>query len=534
MRFLRENLFHVALIAATVILCGGLAAWGLGIAGDNDRIQNEREGLASQLKGFKSSPINEKAIEAERKQVQETNDRARRVAEKEIARNGGRYKLLVLPVWEGGKKIGDQPAFPINKKMYEERQLRYHFTVEYRKKLNELLATLKPTMAPTSDEVERAVQQEEEKLLLEDARKQRLEDRGVETTGETPPAPVAGAATTDAAAAAVTPGTKSGRGRSIGDIAGERGTQRAIVWKANEGLIYADREALDSVFTVERPDATNSELWEAQLNLWIHGDILAAIAKTARESLKDTKGNVKEPTVINSAIKRLEMVRVDRGYFLPSGKYAPAIGAAARRGKTGRGGAAGPGGMGMLGMDDDFDRGGGMPGMPGGMGMGRGRMGGGGVVANLTQRVSNDRYDVKHYSFTVVMDPSRLPQLQKNLMDLNHHTILSFEIEQDTSDAYYYYGAAGVMKVTLRCELLLLTDWERGTRETVMENGKKVTRWSKKRPAIIPVEVLQSLQDEQETPALLREEDKARVSAVAGPMGGRSAGRRGGFAGSMR
>jgi len=82
-------------------------------------------------------------------------------------------------------------------------------------------------------------------------------------------------------------------------------------------------------------------------------------------------------------------------------------------------------------------------------------------------------------------------------------SIAKVDQQEGIAEQYYYYGIDPVVKVTMECELLLLTAWERGTYDQETEE------WSQEYPPLVPVEVLRSLQEV--APEALRSGDIKRL-----------------------
>ena len=78
------------------------------------------------------------------------------------------------------------------------------------------------------------------------------------------------------------------------------------------------------------------------------------------------------------------------------------------------------------------------------------------------------------------------------------------EVPDETSG--YSYGHDPIMRVTIRGELLLLTDWERGTWLA------KEKKWSQQLPPLMPKDVLVRLK----ASGALRPEDQKRLTGEAG------------------
>ena len=127
------------------------------------------------------------------------------------------------------------------------------------------------------------------------------------------------------------------------------------------------------------------------------------------------------------------------------------------------------------------------------------------------------------YNFCVIMSSRYLADLQRNLLRENLHTILDVTIssvdrieqaDRSVSDAdqenFYYYGPDPVVVVAIRGELLLLTDWVRGS------YNEPDRQWE--RPPLIPAEALKQFVPQQ----ALRPEDVSRIEESApaqGPYG---------------
>ena len=138
------------------------------------------------------------------------------------------------------------------------------------------------------------------------------------------------------------------------------------------------------------------------------------------------------------------------------------------------------------------------------------------TFSDLTRRACSKNYDVVRYQFTVVMPMRYLSDLKLNLLRRTNHTILNVNMNKAatlpvtdgrrtraTADDLYYYGTDSVVEVTLGCELLLMTAWERGTYD--FEAGK----WSRQFPPLMPKEVLSNLQEL--VPDAIRQEDEMRL-----------------------
>jgi hypothetical protein len=227
------------------------------------------------------------------------------------------------------------------------------------------------------------------------------------------------------------------------------------------------------------------ELWQAQLNLWVQGDIIEAI--NAANDYATAQARAKEPNVVSSAVKRLVKIRVDRDYCL-----APGSAAGAPAGGT-SGGGGGTSGFHIGSAEPSAAPSGGTS----------------EESLDLTQHYSNKDYDVIHYQFTVVMPARFIPALESCLMQRNIHTVLKVEVTPLSAVTETpatgmvaippYYGPDAVIEVTFQGELLLLTSWERGKYDSTKST------WDS--PPLMPKEVLTALPS-----SILRLEDAKRLA----------------------
>jgi hypothetical protein len=172
----------------------------------------------------------------------------------------------------------------------------------------------------------------------------------------------------------------------------------------------AGPQELDVIFPKEIWDpsaAPAPRVWEAQLNLWITKDILAAIDATNDHSLRTAGSN---RTVPNSAIKLLGGIDIEELYVMQAGDEGVAD-----------------------------------------------------IRAELTKRTTSEEYEIVGYEFSVVMKTEYLPILMKNLMTRGDHTVTDVSIDHVTSGrgGMRYYGIDPVASVKVAGEVLFRSDWTR-------------------------------------------------------------------------
>jgi hypothetical protein len=221
------------------------------------------------------------------------------------------------------------------------------------------------------------------------------------------------------------------------------GTALAVVKMGDNSLVYVNKETPVQQVITRELQTPHSELWEAQLQLWILGDIVAAIDQTNQQALSGHGGaEIKRIAVSNAAIKQLVRLQVERCY---------ALGDATEAGSSYSGAT---------------------PAVVGGYGAPR--VAGSGAETSikgdqcLTRRVTTKDYDVKHYTITLVMATRYLKDFERYLMQRNYHTILAVNIDKIESGtalgadiSKFSFGSEPVAIVTISGELLLLSGWER-------------------------------------------------------------------------
>jgi len=476
MNLIKENIFYSTLIGILVVVGGGLVAMGfVGGSGTDDKeavLVKASKDVARIRTGIM---VNATVRAHKEREVTLTKRLYSNVATDAAGWNKEDYPAVVVDKIRARKKIGDMKLFPIVRQDYIDYDASFMGSSKIRKLTADLFASLHPTTPPTNDEVDAEVARlrdaAAEKLrqkLLKEAWEKRADDidrQGTEGEGEgeTEIDPGIGGVGTPfrpgvAPGAVVIPDTGAERDRERSELEGRDGVGAPVIevdydkhgldnirlFKAGlhvKGLpaepkevsIYVDEtNVIAPVFATAISGAKDTELWNAQTQLWILGDIVNAIAKVNDLSLKaDRVATPAKRTVAASAIKRLVTVSIPSGYVTGSG-------------------------------DDEF-------------GLDSSRMGTTG--ANLTGRVTNKKHDVKHYSFTVVMNTQYLPELRRILLLGNHHTILNESLRAIVPPANsvneYYFGTGAVMEVTIEGELLMLADWTRGMWED--ESGSTVS-----------------------------------------------------------
>jgi hypothetical protein len=544
MRFLRDNLFYVALVAGVLVVGGAITAAGFRFSGIAAERQQTREKRAKEVVAAAGAPlVNEAVLKSTVEEVRLAQERASQITSACIERNRGSFEILELPLYLDGKLIGQQKAFPIDEELYNDRGLRYHFTSKYLETLEEMLSGLNAVEPPSDDEINeailRATARIQDRLRMEKRKLELATGEGDAATGGRPRTPTVpgGMGMPPGMDGPTMPGMgmggmpggypgarMPGMGRggmgtdaAAGEQARQEGFLAAKLYRASRGPIYASLDSLDVVFPIREPAAPDTQLWEAQLNLWITADVLAAIQETIADGLKDANGTALPATVPNSPVKRLVQLDVIEDYVTK--------GSTGTTGGAPMGGGGAPGGMGGMPM---MPGGGGMPmpmpgmgGMPPGMGgmggmPGMGMPGGGGgasasvtagAATNLTARATEPRYEVKHYRLTVILNSQDLPKLLTKLLSRNYHTILDVAFDAvpvDTQDPYYY-GTDPVVQVTIVGELLFLSDWTRGT---MVQGADGKSTWSEELPPLMPEAVLRGLEQAN----ALRDEDKKRLA----------------------
>ncbi|MCJ7544665.1 MAG: hypothetical protein MUP47_08920 [Phycisphaerae bacterium] len=504
MKFVRENLFLIVVAVIVLLGGGGMLMAYFKVSGDVEKAVDDRMRMAKTLAGLEGRGANAEMEEAAQKRIDAIRASADTVKRMCVEWNRAHMQVVKLAVPNSQLTVA---AFPYDPQLYRDEGLGYVFTDTYIKTMQDLLNSLHPTSPPTDGEIQSQQLQWQNRLTQW---KQMEASKSPTPTGYRPevefesdlgaggvgaltplPPPEAGSAY----GPSPMPALPTGSDPSVAEEASRRGRDSAMLMKARRGVVYTDPCALDMVFTEAVPDPPVAGLWQAQLNLWVTSDIIAAINATNEEAFAKTSEEGQPRDVLMAAVKRLARIDVNENYVLPTveaglpaSPYADEeVEVEERYGDPGQGVRA--------------------------------------RAAVLTGRGSCSDYDVLHYTFTVVMASRYLPTLERHLLSRNYHTILSVQIRPadapistgavaayTPSTANYYYGPEPVVQVEIRGEVLLLTDWERGT----WDPGANA--WSDQFPPLIPPEALKQ-QYTRASPAL-RPEDVARIPEEPAETGG--------------
>ncbi len=503
MKFVRENVFLIAVAAIVLAGGGGMVAAYFKVSGQVDRAVEQRTSMARILSGLEGRGANAEMEGAAQERIGAIRAAAGTVKNLCVDWNRKHMQVLKLAVPNSELTV---PAFPYDEQLYRDEGLGYVFTDTYVKAMQALLNSLRPTSPPTDGEIQSQVLQYQNRLmqwkLLEAGRspmptgygyrgETELEESEYMSVGVLTPLP--SPEIVGMYGPAPMPALSMGSDPAIAAEAAVKGRDSAMLMKARRGAVYTDPCALDLVFTEAVPNPSPAALWQAQLNLWVTTDIIAAINATNEEAFAKGAEHGQPRDVVAAAVKRLARIDINENYVLPSIDVSAVI-------------PTSPYADEEYEVDEDRYYG------PGGRAMRD-------TPAVLTGRGSCREYDVLHYSVIVVMASRYLPTLERHLLSRNYHTILSVQIRPadatiaspgtgmayyvGTPSANYYYGPEPVVQVEIQGEVLLLTDWERGTWDA------ETNAWSDQFPPLIPVEALRQ-QYTPESPAL-RPEDAARI-----------------------
>lgn len=505
MKFLRENVFLIAVAGIVLVGGGGLLAGYAMISEKVDKAVEQRTTMARTLKGLEDNGANADMADAAKVYIGVIEASAGTVKDKCIQWNRAQMQVLALPIPGSAPK----PAFPYDEQDYRDRGLGYVFTKTYVEAMQGLLNSLRPTAPPTDGEIQSQQVQWQNRLmqwkLLEVGKSPPIggfrpegeeTEEGMAYNPTLAPLPTP---ETTGMYAPTTPYSPTGVDPAVAEEATRKGRDSAMLLKARRGAVYTDPSALDMVFTEAMPNPTVESLWRAQLNLWVSSDIIAAINATNQDAFSKVPSGASHD-VLAAAVKRLALIDVNETYVLP-----PAEMTAAPTGST---------------IDDERE----VEDYSTGPAQGRRDQ-----ASVLTKRGSTKDYDVLHYRFIVVMASRYLPVLENHLLSRNYHTILSVQIHpanapiasvsaegragySSMASENYYYGPEPVVQVEIEGEVLLLTAWERGTWDN------ETQAWSPQFPPLIPAEAIKQQYD-RESPAL-RPEDVARYPQETDTTGG--------------
>lgn len=487
MQIIKQNLFLVIVGGVLIVGSGVLLAMKYQKADQEDQMMREPRGLVEDIRRIPTGSIiklSEKSgelpqqIKELKARLDELKDEDEKVKSGCIEWNVRTYKVLQMRTKTRDKEVSVD-AFPNVDQFKNAGNLCLLFKNTYRTALENLQASMSPVAPITQEEVDAEINLHlvrlQQDAALEAARQRKLSSKpAADSEGEK-----------DHRVHAVR--SEGGPALDFGAQARDKAVKTLMLRQATRkgNQIYINPGALESVFAnwVE-PSATATELWQAQLNLWVQGDIVQAINDANKYSAELVRA--KEPNLLTSAVKRLIKIHVEKDYCLSGGSSAPAGGASSGGGGGGgyHLGSAEPSAAPTGGVTEE--------------------------AADLTQHFSNKQYDVIHYEFVVVMPARFIPALESCLMQRNFHTILKMEIAPlatatETSAGVVtvppYYGPDAVIQVTFKGELLLLTSWERGKYNTT-DN-----KWDS--PPLMPKEVLAGLPT-----SILRPEDAKRLAPI--------------------
>ena len=388
MKFVRENIFLVILVAIVLVIGGALL--GLNYRFDNEDTARiaDRTALTNSLLQFSKGKISEKVVKAQEDQVNTIQVAASQAVEGEKKKNAAAYPVLQMHVIAQGKDQGYMAAFPYDKKKDDTFGLVLIFIEEHRKATKDLLSVLDITTPPTDEEIKVAIERKRS---------------GIKS----------GQILLDAL-----PGVKKNPDGTIDaeQAAKDLGANEMILRKAALGHMYVEDAVRQEVtFPAGETSADPDVLWRRQYKLWILKDLVASIKAANDEVLG--KLSEKERHVPNAPIKHWLGLKIADGYV--RGDKSSATPADANMALP-------------LSSGDD-----------------------------ITGRFANLDYDVVSYAFRVVMPSRHIPLLIKKLEQDKYHTVLSVQMSAIPQDTKYYYGNDPVLQVTLSCQFLILTSWER-------------------------------------------------------------------------
>ncbi|MEQ9461404.1 MAG: hypothetical protein RIG82_10690 [Phycisphaeraceae bacterium] len=193
------------------------------------------------------------------------------------------------------------------------------------------------------------------------------------------------------------------------------------------------------------------ELWEAQMQLWIQQDIVAAIAWANRVWEDGSDGSDSGQSVIIAPIKRLLGINVIPGYVGihtvgGMGQAQALAGATGPRNSRSAGGfsTGGASSSGGSATSPPTNR---------------------NFYASPTGRVSNSLYDVRHATLSLHVDVAQIPRVFEAFSRINFMTVIDCamsdvdEYGPDGLAGGYYYGTADVVQLDLVVESVFLRQW---------------------------------------------------------------------------
>lgn len=430
MNVIKEHMFLVVLGGVTLVIAGLLIFVDSGLAGDIEDQLQQREQFSGKIRRMaRGEQVNLRVLEALEADANASERQLSGVMDLALE-TSKQYDVLRLTRPDGR---GEIPAFPWDYQLDEQLTLSDPFVDAYINTIQGLREKLNPTQPFLDQPPEVEIQRHYQSLLQQE--QERLE----KLREEAPEGSDASTATPDA-----TRYGEEDRGRGIGYEDGPRGIRRGsrfedadddgidsridtrelmdratakaykqmVVERANAGTVYLQPFALDRpIRRGARP--LLSQMWFAQVGLWVQKDIIDAIVATNRDVAPGD-----DVTVSEAAVKQLVSVQVDRSYVWPS---------------------AMPGRQRDSGGDDRDRR-----------------------EVDLTGQATSQTQEVIRYRFQVVMPYRYANRLQANLMAGKMHTVIGVSSQaMEAVPQGFFYGTEPVMVVTIRGEFRMLSKWTR-------------------------------------------------------------------------